>query len=149
MRAAGLLVTDELDRGAAPSAGALLPATREATAAGQAPLTLLQLPAEVLVLVLCRLNTLGLARVATTCFELYPDKPAADEPRPMTPVEEALRQRAAARGHLCPDRLAEVFSSSPGISEHLGPIFSLEESTTSAHSQQARYTACPLKSVSF
>ena len=50
MRAAGLLVTDELDRGAAPSAGALLPATREVTAAGQAPLTLLQHPAEVLVL---------------------------------------------------------------------------------------------------
>jgi hypothetical protein len=74
-----------------------------------APLTLLQLPPEVLILVLCRHHTLSLTRVAATCSELYRGKP-----RPMTLVEEALRQRTAARGHVCPDRLAEGFRRGQG-----------------------------------
>jgi hypothetical protein len=63
-----LLGTDELGHG---EAGALPAATHQAAAAGQATLTLLQLPAEVLILVLCRLDTLSVARFATTCSELY------------------------------------------------------------------------------
>ncbi len=58
-------------------------------------MTLLQLPPEVIVLVLSRLDARSLARVAATCLGLY-----RDQPRPMTPVEEALRERAATRGHV-------------------------------------------------
>ncbi len=99
-----LLAEEEMGRGAAPSAGALPPATRVAAAAGQAPLTLL-------ILVVCRLKTRSLARFAATCSDLYLDKPAADEPRPMTTVEDALRLRAKARCHVSSDRLPEGFSS--------------------------------------
>ncbi len=115
---AGLHAADELRalflllaQGSGALAGALPPATNQAAAAGEAPLTLLQLLAEMRILLLCRLNMRSLARVAATCSELYRDKLVADEPRLMTPVEEALRQRSAARGHVCPDRLAEDFSS--------------------------------------
>ena len=113
--AAGLLVADQLRalflplaRGldAVPSAGALPPTAPHAAAAGNAHLTLLQLPAEVLILVFDRLDTQSLARVAATCSELCHHKP-----RPMTPVEEVLRHRAAARGRVCPARLPQEFSS--------------------------------------
>ncbi len=50
------------------------PTTSQAAAAGQAPLMLLQLPAEMLLLVLCRLYTLNLARFVITCSGLYRDK---------------------------------------------------------------------------
>jgi hypothetical protein len=115
--AAGLLAADELrvlflplartqGGGTAASAGVAPPTARRAVVADQAPLTLLQLPGEVLVLVFGRLGARSLARLAATCYELYRDKP-----RPMTPVEEALRQRAAARGRVCPARLPHEFNS--------------------------------------
>ncbi len=88
-------------RGGATSALAgLPPAAAEAVAADNAPLKLLQLQAEVLVLVLFLLDAQSLARVAATCLELYRDKP-----RPMmTPVEET-------RGRALPERLPLEFSS--------------------------------------
>ena len=114
--AAGLIAADELRAlflplartrgvGAAALAGMPPPAARQAVAEGQAPLTLLQLPAEVLVLVLGRLDTRSLARLAATCSELFRE--------PMTPLEEALRQRAATRGNVYPARLPQEFSSWP------------------------------------
>jgi hypothetical protein len=106
--ASGLIATDELARtqggGTAASAG-VSPAALQAVAADLAPLTLLQLPAEVLVLVLSRLDAFSLARFSATCSELFRE--------PMTPVEEALRQRAAECGHVCPARLPHGFSSWP------------------------------------
>jgi hypothetical protein len=94
--AAGLLAADELralflqltrTRGGVTAASAgVPPSAAQAVAADQAPLTLLQLPAEVLVLVLLRLDARSLARFAATCSEPYRDKP-----RLMSPVEAALR----------------------------------------------------------
>ena len=78
---AGLLAADELrafflplarGRATAPSAGVQPPAML-AVAARPSPPTLLQLPPEVLVLVLCRLDALSLALVAITCSGLYRD----------------------------------------------------------------------------
>jgi hypothetical protein len=107
--ATGLLASDELARmrggGTAESAGVPPTAACQAVAADQAPLTLLQLPAEALVLVFGRLNMCSLACIAATCSEVFRE--------PMNPVEEALRQRAAARGRMCPDRLPQDFSSWP------------------------------------
>jgi hypothetical protein len=90
--------------GAAASEGVPPPTARQAVAADQA-LALLQLPAEVLILMLGWLDARSLARVAATFSELYHGKS-----RPMTLVEEALRQRAAKRGRVCPDRLPLEFS---------------------------------------
>ena len=115
--AAGLLVADELRmlflplaraRGGGTAASVVVPspAAHQAVAADQVQLTLLQLPAEVLVLVFRRLDVRSLARVAATCSDLCRDKPLT-----MTPVEEAVRQRAAARGRWCPARLPQDFSS--------------------------------------
>jgi len=89
-------------------AGAPPPATHLAVAAKAAPLTLtlLLLPPEIITLVLCRLDAHSLSRVAATCSELY-----RTPPRPMTLVEEALRERAAARGHASPGRLPEGATS--------------------------------------
>ena len=122
--AAGLLVADELRAlflplarargvGAAASAGVPRSAARQAVASDQAPLTLLQLPAEVLVLLFGRLDARSLARFAATCSELFRE--------PKTPVEEALRKRAAARGHVCPARLPRGFSSWPAHLAWLEP----------------------------
>ena len=72
------------------------------------PMTLLQLPPDVLLLVFCRLDLRSLVRIAATCSMLYRDPP----PRPMTPVEEALRERAAARGHASPVFIPEGGSTS-------------------------------------
>jgi hypothetical protein len=95
--AAGLLAADELSLkrggGTASSAGTPPQASRQAVAANQAPLTLLHLPAGVLVLVFGRLDTCHMARVAATCSELYHGKQ-----RPMW-------QR------VCPARLPHKFSS--------------------------------------
>jgi hypothetical protein len=55
------------------------------------------LPPELLVSVIRLLDTCSLAHFAFTCRFLY-----ADRPRPMTPVEEALRQRAAERARFIP-----------------------------------------------
>jgi hypothetical protein len=44
----------------------------------------------------------SLAHVAATCSALFHE--------PMNPVEEALRQRAAAHGRVCPARLPQDFS---------------------------------------
>ncbi len=112
---AGLLAANELrafflplarGRTAAPSTGAPPPAARLALAAEPAPLTLFHLPSEVIVLVVCRLDALSLARVAANCSGLY-----RDQPQPMTPVEKALRERAAARGYVSPGRLPEGATS--------------------------------------
>lgn len=68
--------------------------------AGQepAPQSLLErLPAEVPLAVLRQAGTRELARLATTCRLFY-----SDLPRPVTVIEEALRQRAAARGSSIP-----------------------------------------------
>lgn len=75
-------------------------------AAEVAPLTLLQLPHEVLVLVFCRLDARSLVRVAATCSGLY-----RDEPCQMTSVVEALRERAAALGHVSPVRRSSEATS--------------------------------------
>ena len=84
------------------------PPARHAVAADKAPptISLLQLLAEVLVLVFGRLDAISLASVAATCSELYRGKS-----RPMTLEEEALRQRAAAHSRVCPDRLPPGVSS--------------------------------------
>jgi hypothetical protein len=108
--ASGLRAADELARtggvDTAVSAGKPPPAARQAAAPDQAPLTLLQLPAEVLVIVFSRLEPLSLERLAATCSEIYYSKS-----RPMTPLEEALRQRAAEQGCGCPAHLPHEFSS--------------------------------------
>ena len=75
-----------------------------ATAAGPAKLALLQLPSDVLVNVFCWLDGRSLARVAATCVFL-------NTPARLNPIEEALRQRAAMRGRVCPDRMLQCFSS--------------------------------------
>jgi hypothetical protein len=117
---AGLLAVDELrahflllarTRGgsSAESAAVPPPAAYQAVDADQAPLTLLRLLTEIIVLVFCRLDARSLARVDAICSELYLDKP-----RPMTPVEEVLRQRAASRGRVCPAHLPPEFSSWAG-----------------------------------
>ena len=104
--ATGLIAADKLartrDGGIAESAGELPPATLQSVAADQAPLSLLQFPIEVLLLVLGRLDMQSLAHVAATCSALFHE--------PMNPVEEALQQRAAARGRVCPARLPQDFS---------------------------------------
>ena len=71
------------------------------------PLTLLELPPEILLLVLCRLDLRSLVRIAATCPRLY-----RDTPRPMTPVEEALRERAVVRGYASPVCLPEEGATS-------------------------------------
>ena len=70
-------------------------------------MTLLQLPAEVLVLWFGRLDARSLTRAVAICAELYRDKLRSI----MTHEVEVLRQCAAARGHFCPERLAQNFSS--------------------------------------
>ena len=111
--AAGLLVADKLRAlllplarakggGTAVSAGVPQPAA-QAVAADHEPLTLQQLPAEVLHLMLSRLDAHRTAGVAATCSELFRE--------PMNPVLEALRQRAAAHGRVCPDSRPQGFSS--------------------------------------
>lgn len=60
--------------------------------------TLMQFPREVLVLVLCWLDVRSLLRFASTCMELHCQQMIAVE------VEEALRMRAARRGHVNPVR---------------------------------------------
>ena len=57
-------------------------------------------------MVLCRLDARSLTRVALTWSELY-----RDPPRPMTPVKEALREHAAARGQVSPRRLPKGITS--------------------------------------
>ena len=89
--------------GTAASAGVLPPAAHQAAAADQAPLALLQLPAEVLVIVFGRLDARSPARLAATFSELFR--------KPMTPAEEVLRQCAAERGRVCPSSLPLDFSS--------------------------------------
>jgi len=65
----------------------------------QAALQLLQLPAELLSVILSRLDTRDLARLAATCRSLCCDGPTPPPPpRPIGPVETELRRRAEARG---------------------------------------------------
>lgn len=67
---------------------------------------LLQPPFKVLVLVLGRLEARRLARNAATCLDFYNNKS-----RLITPMEETLRQRAAARGCMSPAHLPEGATS--------------------------------------
>ena len=53
----------------------------------------------------CRLDARSLARVAATCSELYKDTPRQSS------VVEVLRERAAARGRVCPSRLPPEFTT--------------------------------------
>jgi hypothetical protein len=107
--ATGLLATDKLARtrggGTAEAACVLPPATLQAVA-DQAPLSLMQLTAEVLLLVLSRLDAQSLACFAAACSTC-----SAHFCESMTPVEEALRQRVVVRGHACPARFPQNFSS--------------------------------------
>jgi hypothetical protein len=54
---------------------------------------------------MCRLDNQSLVRLASTCRLMY-----FDRPRPMTPVEEALRQRATEHLLLIPRSLPARFS---------------------------------------
>ena len=108
---AGMIAAEELRArgsiGTATYAGLPPPVASQAVAADQTPLTLLQLPADAIVLVLRWLDARSLVCVAATCSKL-----CRDNTRPMmTPVEEAQRERASARGHVCPDSLPHEFSS--------------------------------------
>ena len=67
--------------------------------------TLLQLPREVLVLVLCWLDVRSLMRFASTCTEFHRERMTSAE------IEEALRLRAARRGHVNPVRLPDGTNS--------------------------------------
>jgi len=65
----------------------------------QASSPLLQLPAELLAVILSRLDTRDLARLAATCRSLCRDAPTPPPPpRAIGPVETELRRRAGARG---------------------------------------------------
>jgi len=65
----------------------------------QAASPLLQLPAELLAVILSRLGTCNLARLAKTCLALCRDAPTPPPPpRAIGPVETELRRRAGARG---------------------------------------------------
>jgi len=60
---------------------------------------LLQLPSELLSVILSRLDTCHLARLAATCRSLCRDAPSPPPlPRAIGPVETELRLRAEARG---------------------------------------------------
>jgi len=68
-------------------------------ASAQAGSALLQLPAELLAVILSRLNTRDLARLAATCRSLCRDAPTPPPPpRQIGPLEAELRRRAEARG---------------------------------------------------
>ena len=85
--AQGLAITDELRAVFLPPASSQ-PASR-----------LLQLPAELLSIILSRLDTRDLALLAATCRSLCRDAPAPPPPpRQIGPVETELRRRAEARG---------------------------------------------------
>jgi len=65
----------------------------------QAASPLLQLPAELLSVILSRLDTRDLARIAATCSSLCRDAPTPPPPpRQIGPVETELRRRTEARG---------------------------------------------------
>jgi len=86
--AQGLAITDELRARFLPP-----------TASAQASSPLLQLPAELLTVILSRLDTRDLARLAATCLSLCRDAPTPPPPpRAIGPVETELRRRAGARG---------------------------------------------------
>jgi len=96
--AEGLIVVDKLR-------AVFLPPPPAASSATQQPqqhvLQLLQLlPTELLTEVLSRLDTHGLARLASTCRPLWRDAPTPPLPllRPMGAVEAELRRRFTARG---------------------------------------------------
>lgn len=75
-------------------------------------LSLLQLPAELLGLILCRLDTRGLCHIASCCRWLYHGPSGTSEPESQTsPVEDALRQRARRRAVVVPVDLPAHMSS--------------------------------------
>ena len=69
------------------------------SSSAQAASPLLQLPAELLPIILSCLDTRDLARLAATCLLLWRDAPSPPPPpRAIGPVETELRRRATARG---------------------------------------------------
>ena len=85
--AQGLAITDELRAHVPPAAST------------QAASRLLQLPAELLTVLLSNLDTRDLARLAATCLSLCRDAPTPPPPpRAIGLVETELRRRAGARG---------------------------------------------------
>jgi len=86
--AQGLAITDELRAHFLPLTSSAQPAS-----------PLLQLPAEILAVILSRLDIHDLARLAATCSSLCRDAPTPPPPpRQIGPVEMELRRRAEARG---------------------------------------------------
>jgi len=86
----GLAVADELRARFLPP---------DPSSAAQAASMLLQLPAELLAVILCNLETCNLARFAATCRSLCRDVPTPPPPpHAIAPVEAELRRRAEARG---------------------------------------------------
>jgi hypothetical protein len=86
--AQGLAITDELRARFLPPASS-----------AQAASLLLQLPAELLAVILSNLDTRDLARLAATFRSLCRDAPTPPPlPRAIGPVETELRRRAEARG---------------------------------------------------
>jgi len=96
--AEGLAVTDELRACFLPRPASATPAVSQ-PAEGQATDLLQLLPPELLSVILSRLDTRNLARLAATCTSLWRDAPAHPTlPRAIGPVEAELRRRAEARG---------------------------------------------------
>jgi hypothetical protein len=90
-RADGMAIVDEL------RALFASPGTPVCPAAVPCPSLLEVLPPELLIAVICRLDNQSLVCFAFTCRLMY-----SDRPRPITPVEEALRQCATKRNNLIP-----------------------------------------------
>ena len=85
--AQGLAITDEL-----------LAHFLHPVVSAQAASPLLQLPAELLPVILSRLDARDLARLTVTCRSLCHAPPPLPPPRQIGPVETELRRRAEARG---------------------------------------------------
>jgi hypothetical protein len=97
-RAEGMAIVDELR-------ALFASGTPVRRAAVPCPSLLEVLPPELLIAVIHWLDNRSLVRFASTCRLMY-----SYRPRPMTPVEEALRQRATKRNNLIPRSLPARFN---------------------------------------
>jgi len=105
----------------------------------QAASLLLQLPAELLTVILSRLNTRDLARLAATCVLLWSDAPTPPPPRDIGPVEAELRWRAEAR-------FLDVGSSLPDSASSWVPYL-LKRDRRDAQMRQAPIAVGPQHSI--